>query len=65
MVGFGINKLRITLVVEDDKIDLEQLQEQIEKLEDYVQSTEIFVCASSLELLTNVCLDGCGRKHEH
>lgn len=40
-VGFGIKKLQITLVVEDDKVSLEELQEQIEEFEDYVQSTDI------------------------
>jgi len=41
IIGFGIKKLQITLVVEDDKISLEELQEQIEEFEDYVQSTDI------------------------
>ena len=41
MAGFGIKKLQITLVVEDDKVSLEELQEQIEEFEDYVQSTDI------------------------
>lgn len=40
-VGFGIKKLQITLVVEDDKVSLEELQEQIEEFEDFVQSTDI------------------------
>jgi elongation factor 1-beta len=39
--GFGIKKLQITLVVEDDKVSLEELQEQLEEFEDYVQSTDI------------------------
>ena len=41
IIGFGIKKLQITLVVEDDKVSLEELQEQIEEFEDYVQSTDI------------------------
>jgi elongation factor 1-beta len=44
-VGFGIRKLQITLVVEDDKISLEELQEEIEEFEDYVQSTDIAAMA--------------------
>jgi elongation factor 1-beta len=44
-LGFGIRKLQITLVVEDDKISLEELQEEIEAFEDYVQSTDIAAMA--------------------
>ncbi|KAF2471931.1 elongation factor 1 beta subunit [Lindgomyces ingoldianus] len=40
-VGFGIKKLQINLVVEDDKISLDDLQADIEGFEDYVQSTDI------------------------
>ena len=40
-VGFGIKKLQINLVIEDDKIGLEDLQEEIAEFEDYVQSTDI------------------------
>lgn len=40
-VGFGIKKLQINLVIEDDKIGLDDLQEQIQGFEDYVQSTDI------------------------
>lgn len=40
-VGFGIKKLQINLVIEDDKISLDELQEQISEFEDYVQSTDI------------------------
>jgi len=40
-VGFGIKKLQINLVIEDDKIGLDDLQEEIAELEDYVQSTDI------------------------
>ena len=40
-VGFGIKKLQINLVVEDEKISLVELQDQIEELEDYVQSSDI------------------------
>ncbi|EEP81049.1 elongation factor 1-beta [Uncinocarpus reesii 1704] len=40
-VGFGIKKLQINLVVEDEKISLSDLQEEIEEDEDHVQSTDI------------------------
>ncbi|KAK7743273.1 Translation elongation factor 1 beta [Cytospora paraplurivora] len=40
-VGFGIKKLQITLVVEDDKVSLDDLQDQIQEFEDYVQSSDV------------------------
>lgn len=40
-VGFGIKKLQINLVVEDDKVSLDELQQLIEEDEDNVQSTDI------------------------
>lgn len=40
-VGYGIKKLQINLVVEDDKVSLDELQQQIEGDEDHVQSTDI------------------------
>jgi translation elongation factor EF-1beta len=40
-VGFGIKKLEITLVVEDEKVSTTDLQEEIETFEDYVQSSDI------------------------
>jgi len=40
-VGYGINKLQITSVVEDDKVSIEELTEEIEAFEDFVQSVDI------------------------
>lgn len=40
-VGFGIKKLQINLVVEDEKVSLDELQQKIEEIEDYVQSTDV------------------------
>lgn len=40
-LGFGIQKLQINLVVEDEKVSVTDLQEQIEELEDYVQSSDV------------------------
>jgi len=40
-IGYGINKLVINCVVEDDKISIEELSEKIEAFEDYVQSVDV------------------------
>lgn len=40
-VGFGIKKLQINLVVEDNKVSTSDLQEEIEGFDDYVQSSDI------------------------
>ncbi|EPS45812.1 hypothetical protein H072_283 [Dactylellina haptotyla CBS 200.50] len=40
-VGFGIKKLQINVVIEDEKVSLDELQQQIEEFEDYVQSTDV------------------------
>lgn len=40
-VGFGVQKLQISLVVEDEKVSVVDLQEQVEELEDYVQSSDV------------------------
>ncbi|KAK6500465.1 Translation elongation factor 1 beta [Arthrobotrys musiformis] len=40
-IGFGIKKLQINLVVEDEKVSLDELQQQIEEDEDHVQSTDV------------------------
>jgi elongation factor 1-beta len=40
-VGFGIKKLQINLVIEDEKVSLDELQQQIEEDEDHVQSTDV------------------------
>lgn len=40
-VGYGIKKLQINLVIEDDKIGLQDLQDEIEAFEDFVQSSDI------------------------
>lgn len=40
-VGFGIKKLQINLVIEDEKVSLDELQQRIEEDEDHVQSTDI------------------------
>lgn len=40
-VGYGINKLQIMCVVEDEKVSVDLLQEQIQEFEDHVQSVDI------------------------
>uniref|UniRef100_A0A673I9F4 Elongation factor 1-delta-like n=1 Tax=Sinocyclocheilus rhinocerous TaxID=307959 RepID=A0A673I9F4_9TELE len=40
-VGYGIEKLQISCVVEDDKVGTDILEEEITKFEDYVQSVDI------------------------
>jgi len=40
-VGFGIKKLQINIIIEDDKVGVDDLQEQIQEFEDFVQSTDV------------------------
>lgn len=41
-VGFGIKKLQITLVIEDEKVSLDELQEKLaDEGEEYIQSSDI------------------------
>lgn len=40
-VGYGISKLVINCVVEDDKVSIEELSEKIEEFEDFVQSVDV------------------------
>lgn len=40
-VGYGIRKLQINIVVEDEKVSLDALQDEIAELEDYVQSSDV------------------------
>ncbi|KAJ3294160.1 1,2-dihydroxy-3-keto-5-methylthiopentene dioxygenase [Rhizoclosmatium sp. JEL0117] len=40
-IGYGIKKLQITAVVEDDKVGVDDLSDQITGFEDYVQSVDV------------------------
>jgi elongation factor 1-beta len=40
-LAYGIKKLQITCVVEDDKVGTDYLEEEITKFEDYIQSVDI------------------------
>lgn len=64
-VGYGISKLQVNLVVEDEKVSIDDLQGQIEGDEDHVQSTDV-VSRSLHEclrrLLTTTFRSGCYAK---
>ncbi|KAI0830323.1 elongation factor 1 beta/delta chain [Trametes gibbosa] len=40
-IGYGIRKLQITIVVEDELVSLEDLQDRVAELEEYVQSSDV------------------------
>lgn len=40
-LAYGVKKLQISCVVEDDKVGTDDLQEEIAKFDDFVQSTDI------------------------
>ncbi|CAM1506776.1 Fc.00g064170.m01.CDS01 [Cosmosporella sp. VM-42] len=40
-VGYGVRKLQINMVVEDEKVSTTELQEEIEEIEEYVQSSDV------------------------
>ncbi|KAJ3625362.1 hypothetical protein Zmor_004293 [Zophobas morio] len=40
-IGYGIKKLQIQCVIEDEKVSVDALEESIKDLEDYVQSVDI------------------------
>ncbi|KAI9025844.1 hypothetical protein CLU79DRAFT_743347 [Phycomyces nitens] len=40
-IGYGIKKLQINCVVEDDKVSMDDLSDKITDLEDYVQSIDV------------------------
>lgn len=40
-VGFGVKKLQINMVIEDEKISLADLEEEIQEIEEFVQSTDV------------------------
>lgn len=40
-VGYGIKKLQICCVIEDDKVSVDELQEKLQDFEDFVQSVDI------------------------
>lgn len=40
-VGYGINKLQLMCVVEDEKVSIDELQEKMTEFEDFVQSVDV------------------------
>lgn len=40
-IGYGIKKLQINMVVEDEKVSVDEVQTLIEGYEDHVQSTDV------------------------
>ncbi|GAA5934321.1 translation elongation factor 1 subunit beta [Sporobolomyces koalae] len=44
-IGYGIKKLQMTVVVEDELVSLEDLQDEIQEFEDYVQSSDVVAMA--------------------
>jgi len=60
-VGFGIKKLQINLVVEDEKVSLDELQEQIQEFEDYVQSTDVVSASTPSLRISAHCTDTLSR----
>ena len=40
-IGYGIKKLQITCVIEDDKVMMDDLEEKVVGFEDFVQSMDI------------------------
>ncbi|KAH8117165.1 hypothetical protein DFH11DRAFT_1573513 [Phellopilus nigrolimitatus] len=40
-IGYGVKKVQFTIVVEDELVSLEELQEEIQEIEDYVQSSDV------------------------
>ncbi|KIP03020.1 hypothetical protein PHLGIDRAFT_111339 [Phlebiopsis gigantea 11061_1 CR5-6] len=40
-IGYGIRKLQITVVIEDELVSLDELQDKVQEFEDYVQSTDV------------------------
>ncbi len=40
-VGYGVKKLQMTVVIEDEKVSLDDLQDKIAEDEDHVQSSDV------------------------
>lgn len=65
-IGYGMKKLQINVVVEDDKVSVDDLQEKIQEDEDHVQATDVVSLLSFPRFLgmvhgsfTNTRLAGC------
>lgn len=40
-LAYGIKKLQILCIIEDEKVSVDELQEKIQEFEDFVQSVDI------------------------
>jgi translation elongation factor EF-1beta len=61
-VGYGIKKLQINLVVEDEKVSIDELQQRIEEDEEHVQSTDV-VSSLDAPVSTQILLLTCLARH--
>lgn len=61
-VGYGIKKLQISCVVEDDKVGTDILEEEITKFEDYVSNNHRGVEPCFNLHLCNSCHNAAGRE---
>lgn len=61
-VGYGIKKLQINLVVEDEKVSLDELQARIEEDEDHVQSTDVVSIPAGFDFVGSDCLQAAMQK---
>ena len=63
-VGYGIKKLQISCVVEDDKVSTDDLEDEIVGIEDYVSSSEYVRSPITVNFVSGpvdvqlTCLDG-------
>jgi translation elongation factor EF-1beta len=69
-VGFGIKKMQVNFVVEDEKVSIDDLQGKIEEDEDHVQSTDIVAMQASipfperLDQALTICRNSKGSRHD-
>lgn len=42
-LAYGIKKLQILCIIEDEKVSVDELQEKIQEFEDFVQSGKLFI----------------------
>jgi elongation factor 1-beta len=40
-IGFGIRKLQVNIVVEDEKVSIDELSDDLCEFEDYIQSVDV------------------------
>ena len=65
-IGYGIKKLQITIVVEDELVSLDDLQERVAEFEDYVQSSDVAAMQSEFSSLAKKtpCSLNCSQSSE-